>query len=144
MYEREMYPIIASEFENNYIVKYEIPLLKSSRKIIDIVCLERNHVNKKNPELIAIEAKIKDWKRVIRQAFSRLFVADKVYIALYEDAIPDNLLNNPIINNRNFGVISVNGRANIILEAKKSDFTMQNRKKYIIDTMIENKSKYGD
>jgi len=139
-----MYPVIASEFENKYIVEYDVKLLRSSKKIIDIVCLEKGYPNKKNPELIAIEVKLKDWKRVIKQAFSRLFVADKVYIALYENAIPDSLLENNAINNNNIGIISVNDEANIIVEAKESEFTMQNRKKYIIDTMIENNSKHGD
>jgi len=144
MREKEMYPVIASEFENKYIVEYDVKLLRSSKKIIDIVCLEKGYPNKKNPELIAIEVKLKDWKRVIKQAFSRLFVADKVYIALYENAIPDSLLENNAINNNNIGIISVNDEANIIVEAKESEFTMQNRKKYIIDTMIENNSKHGD
>ena len=88
MLEREMYPLIASEFQDNYIVKFEVPLLKTSRKIIDVVCLSKDYPNTDSPELVAIEAKIKDWRKVLRQAFTRLFVADKVYIALYEDSVP--------------------------------------------------------
>jgi len=144
VHEKEMYPLIASKFEHNYIVKYEVPLLGSSRKIIDVVCLSKNYMNTNNPELIAIEAKIKDWRKVIKQAFTRLFVADKVYIALYEYNIPNNFLSNPVINSSNIGVISVNGRAKIIKESGRSQFTMQNRKRKLIASMIGNFKMLGD
>jgi len=144
MHEREMYPLIASKFEHNYIIKYEVPLLESSRKIIDIVCLSRNYASTDNSELIAIEVKIKDWRKVIKQAFTRLFVADRVYIALHESNIPNNFLSTPVINNSNIGVISVNGRAKIIKKSGKSQFTIQSRKRKLIASMMNGFNKFGD
>ena len=116
-----MYPLIGSRFKNDYIVGYEIPLL-NSRKRIDVLCLHKNYQREKNPELIAIEAKIRDKKRVLHQAFTRLSCVDKVYIALHENSISTDFLNCSTINKYNIGVISVNSNAKIIKKQKNLNY----------------------
>ena len=137
MLEHEMYPLISLRFQKDYKIFYEIPLL-NSRKKIDIVCLKKNYKKSKNPEIIAIEAKVKDRKKVLHQALTRLSVADKVYIALYENYISDNFLRCPTIEKYNIGVISVNGNASIVKKAKKSQLIIPSRKKRIIDDIMVN------
>lgn len=135
-----MYPLIRSKFQRNYIVGYEIPLL-NSRKRIDVLCLQKNYQKKKNPELIAIEAKVKDKKRVLHQAFTRLSCVDKVYIALHENSISEDFLNCSTINKYNIGVMSVNGNAKIIKKAKKSHLLVESRKKRTINRLLEHLDK---
>ncbi|MCJ7571716.1 MAG: hypothetical protein MUO82_07550 [Candidatus Thermoplasmatota archaeon] len=132
-----MYSLIGSQFEKNYIVSYEVPLL-NSRKKIDVLCLNKNYHKKRNIELIAIEAKVKDRKKVLYQAFTRLSCVDKVYIAIYEKHISDEFLNCSTINKYSIGVMSVNSKAKIIKKAKKSNLLIPSRKERIINNLLDN------
>ena len=136
MKERHLYPKVSELFSEGYHLIYEYRLPDNSNREIDILCVSKN---KCNPELIAIETKISDWKNVIRQAFIRLFYVDKSYIALpqkYAEKVEkERLLRHGI------GLISVDGYAKILVDAKNSDKTLKWRREMLLND-IRNKLDY--
>ncbi len=95
------------------LAREEVPFLL---KVADIFSF-----NQESGECIAVEVKIRDWRRALKQALVYQLVADKVYIALLDEHIPavvhDSLLEHSI------GLISINtdGTVRIVLEASVSN-----------------------
>lgn len=135
MRERQMYKLIGQEFSEQYIVKFEFPVNKT-RRHVDILCLNKKY-NEGLSELIAIEVKVRDWKRVLHQAYSHLFFADNVYIALHEKYIPKNHQKcEEFLDAVGIGLISFNGKANILKEPRSSELINSIRKETIINKII--------
>ncbi len=67
-------------------------------------------------ELVAIEVKLSHWRRAIGQALLNTYYADRSYIALWDDAVSDVVVQSALI--RGIGVIGV-GRtdAKVVSEA---------------------------
>lgn len=59
----------------------EIPV---GMRSVDLFCIERH-----TGTTLAIEAKLRDWRRALRQAEAYKFAADVVYLALPEQVISD-------------------------------------------------------
>ena len=102
---------------------YEIPIgaWATSRKRIDLVVL-------KNQELISIEVKISNWKKVLQQAYSNLYVFDYSYVALWHKTIPN--VDIDIFKTLGIGILQVNGSCQEILKAKKSKLVIPRCKNY--------------
>jgi len=115
MKENKMYSKVSNLFEDDYYVFYNYVIPDNSKREIDLVCLEKCM----SPEIIAVEVKVRNWKRALRQAFKRMFYVDRCYIALLADYVNDVDLNK--VSRRGIGLIAVDGHAEIVMKAKKSD-----------------------
>lgn len=99
----------------HYLVRREIPF---NAKIIDVLLMDM-----KTHRLIAIEMKIRRWKKALRQAAVYQLVTSQVYIALWYRHI--NEVNKELIGKYGIGIIEVkkNGpktlKAKIILSPKQ-------------------------
>ncbi len=119
VFEKEIYPQIES-----YLRKEGFDYFKEVQFLsrhIDIV-----GVNGK--KIIAIEVKIKDWKRALQQALTCRLCAHEVYIAMwykFAHRVPVELFENYGI-----GLMSVDGTVDVITKAKKSQI--------IHDSMLTN------
>jgi hypothetical protein len=69
---------------SGYIVTAEVPV---GMRSVDLFCVERE-----TGTTLAVEAKLKDWRRAIRQAEAYKFAADFVYLALPEEAVSQKCL----------------------------------------------------
>ncbi len=132
MREGRLYPKISELFEEDYFVFYKYRIPDNSRREIDILCLKKYEY----PELIAIEVKIRDWKRALKQSFKRLFYVDKCYIALSKEYV--ERVDVSKVSKYGIGLISVDGCAKIVLEAEKSNRVLNWRKEMLLkDLMIK-------
>lgn len=93
---------------NGFSYKNEVKFLE--RKI-DIVGV-------KNRKVVAIEAKVKDWKKALQQAITCKLCSHYVYVAFWHQCLPQNMF---VFEKYGIGVMSVNGFVKIIKKAKKSD-----------------------
>lgn len=76
MSEAEMVRSITALFEaDDYLIAHETPMLS---KFIDLVAF-RPHTD----ELVAVEAKVKNWKRAFQQALTYQLCSDRTYIAIH-------------------------------------------------------------
>lgn len=115
MEEREMLQPIATTFiPNGYRIYYEVPLLT---KIMDIF-----GVSTDTSDRIAIECKVKDWKRGLQQAKNYLMCAEHVFLAIHENYVHRALKYEECFTNLGIGLLSVNGKAEIVIEPKVSSF----------------------
>lgn len=94
--------------EKGFLYKNEVKFLE--RKI-DIVGV-------KNKRVIAIEVKIKNWKKALQQAITCKLCSHYVYVAFWQRYLPKNL---SIFENYGIGIMSVNGFVEIINKPKKSE-----------------------
>lgn len=79
--------------------------------------------------IIAIEAKVKDWKSGVRQALRYKEYADYSYLAIYEDNINSCLENIDLFKKFGIGLIGVSDIGiNVHLEATLSDVTTRENK----------------
>lgn len=93
------------------LVCFEVPSLGQS---VDLVA-------EKNDKYIAIEAKVSDWRRALRQATPHLLVADYVAIAVSYNEIPRSLIDEAVV--LGIGIINWRTRTDAIewvLEARES------------------------
>ena len=88
----------------------EVPLIS---KRIDYLC-----VDQELKELIAIEIKVKDWKRALQQALTYRLGANKVYIALWHEYI--HRIDKEVLDRYGVGILEVNGNVEIKQKAKPS------------------------
>ncbi|MHA1363290.1 MAG: hypothetical protein ACTSP1_12290 [Candidatus Freyarchaeota archaeon] len=80
IFEGEIVLKVKSYFQNQkYSVYSEVPMLS---RHIDLVCVKPNF-----KEIVAIEAKVKDWKKALKQAKTYRLCAHKVYVALWYEYI---------------------------------------------------------
>ena len=86
----------------------EVPMLGNR---IDIVATKLTKV-------IAVEVKVADWKRAIQQAILYRLVADRVYVAIWEDFA--HRLDFDVFRHFGIGVLEVNGQTKCILPARTS------------------------
>gem|GEM_PF-5546757 len=130
MRERSLYPKVSKLFYRDYYVFFEYKPPDNSKREIDILCLDKR---RNNSELLAVEVKISNWKKVVSQAFTRLFYVDRCYIA-----VPENMVSKidiDMLKRDGIGVISVDGYAKVVMDAKKSKRTFEWRKKMIIEDL---------
>jgi len=73
----------------------------------------------KNKEIVAIEAKVRDWKKILPQVLCCKLFAQKVYAAFWHKYISNIPLQ--IFKKHGIGLLSVNRQVNIILESRKNN-----------------------
>lgn len=95
-----------------YVVSIEVPV---GTRLADVYC-----VHPGTGTTIAVEAKLRDWGRALRQAQVYKLAADFSYIALPQQAISDDCV--AACSAQGIGVIGIprRGRARLVLEATPS------------------------
>ena len=98
--------------DQGYLTQQEVPFLL---KVADLFCF-----NEDSGECIAVEVKVRNWRRALEQALVYQMMADQVYIALYIEhakSVDRNLLQS-----KSVGLLTIDafGEVTIILEAPNS------------------------
>jgi len=108
-----LYKPVIENFKNDFRCIKEVKLY--NRKI-DLLLIGKN----KNSPRIAIEFKLKDWKKAIQQVLSYQLIADYVYIALYLKN--ETLVDTNLVKMYGIGLIVANSRRfEIRIEPKKNN-----------------------
>jgi len=120
-------PIAVTFIPKGYRLYSEVPLLT---KLMDIygVSIETNL-------RIAIECKVKDWKKGLQQAKNYLMCADHVFVAVHEDYVHRALDHKDLFTALGIGLLSVNGKAETLLKPKKSVFINSNIATKVLSTV---------
>jgi len=113
VYEHELISTIESALNKDYQIDREVPMID---KFIDIVAISKNPNEK---EIIAIEVKIKNWKRAIQQAITYRLCADKVYVAIWHEF--RHRVDENVLDYFGIGLMEVNGTTQIVKTARQSD-----------------------
>lgn len=83
--------------------------------------------------IIAVEAKVENWKRALRQALSCLLFADQVFLAVPE--IYSHRVDRTAIGHYGIGLIEVNSRARTIVRPRSSPYVTNYYRKWVINRM---------
>jgi len=132
MRESSLYPKLFDLFSDDYHVFLQYKIQDCSKREIDVLCVEKEKVN---PDIQAIEVKISNWKIGYRQAYSRLFYVDRSYLAISREHL--NNVDCEILKKHGIGLITVDGSAEVILDAERSDRTMKRRKEMILQDIMK-------
>ncbi len=106
-FEQQMFSPIKNLFCDNYMICVEVPMAK---KRIDIIC-ER----KDSGEIIAIEMKLSNWRKALKQAIVNQVGVNKSYVAISEKCAKN--IDIELFRKYGVGLISVGEEAIIIEEA---------------------------
>jgi hypothetical protein len=131
MKEDYLYSKILELFDDKYHIFLKYAIQDGSMREIDVLCVQKQN---DDPEMLAIEAKVSNWKVAFRQAFSRLFYIDRSYIALpfqYATSV-----NYTTLKKNGVGLILVDGSAKVIIDAKKTDKTLQWRREMLLKDIM--------
>lgn len=122
--EADMVNIIKAFFEKEgFKVVTEVPMLS---KRIDVVCLE-----KEMQDIIAIEAKLQNWKRGLQQASTYRIGSDLVYLAIQRDF--SHRVDKNLLRKMSVGLIVVDQNGiEILIEAPEHMIAHQRIKENII------------
>jgi hypothetical protein len=130
MKEIELYSAILDLFPNHDFYP-EVAAGERSRttKTIDLVGMP---IDGTSTDLISIEVKISDWRKVLKQASDNQFYVDLSFAALPERQIPK--LDLSMFKSRGVGVISVNGVAKEVVPARRSAYVRPLKRSFIVGT----------
>lgn len=122
--EADMVDAIKTFFEQEgFRVITEVPMLS---KRIDVVCLE-----KETQQIIAIEAKLQNWKRGLQQASTYRIGSDSVYLAILRNF--SHRVNKRLLRKMSVGLIVVDQRGvEILFEAPEHTIVHQRIREDII------------
>ncbi len=113
MKEIMLYKPVIESFKNDFKIYKEVRLYN---RIIDLLLIGKINQSPK----IAMEFKLKDWKKALQQAYSYQLVADYVYIVMYEKY--ETLINEDLIKKNGIGLIIANSkRFKVKIESKKNN-----------------------
>ena len=129
VYEYELMPVIESALNKDYQIEREVPMID---KFIDILAISKGPDEK---ELVAIEAKVKNWKRAVQQAITYRLCADKVYIAIWHEF--RHRVDLHILDDFGIGLMEVNGTIRIIKEAMLVESTHSTIRETIFEHIAE-------
>ena len=108
-----LYKPVIESFKNDFKIYKEVRLYN---RIIDLLLIGKINQSPK----IAMEFKLKDWKKALQQAYSYQLVADYVYIVMYEKY--ETLINEDLIKKNGIGLIIANSkRFKVKIESKKNN-----------------------
>lgn len=111
--EKEMFSALKSYFNaKNFEVYEEVRFFS---KKIDIIC-----INKDSEEIIAVEMKVKKWKKALQQSLINQVCADKVYVAFWHENIEAIKKCRDLFEKYGVGVLEVNSSIIPIIPAKSS------------------------
>ena len=108
----------------------EVPVGAWSRnnKRIDLVALSRLDGE---GTVIAVEAKISDWKTALKQAFRNLFSVDLSYIAIPDARVAR--IDRGIFKEVGIGLLAVDGTVTRVVNPNQSVLTVPEKKQFVID-----------
>lgn len=110
--EREMSKVLEEYLYENYKKIYrEVPIFS---KRIDYVCIT------KNGEIVAIEAKVRNWQRALQQAIYYRICAHRIFVAIWHEF--SHRINQNLFNEFGIGLLEVNGEVRELLKPKKSEY----------------------
>lgn len=129
--EASLYPIIGSFLATrNCKVAYEVPVGRFHPRIFDVVGVN-------DEEVISVEVKLNNFRRVLQQAITRLHYSDKVFVAFPEKyALHVNSSYGRDLKRIGIGLLSVNGTVTEKLKAKQSTYLNTKRKKKLLAKAI--------
>jgi hypothetical protein len=120
-------PLVKTYLNRGYKAYAEIQL---SSRWIDIFM-----INEETNETIAVELKLTQWKKAYKQAKIYQMVADYVFVGMPEEYIHRAIDNKELFEEIGIGLLSINGKAKIALNAKKSEIVIQNIKRELIEKL---------
>jgi len=101
---------------------YEVPVYE---RFLDIVAVQEQ------TRVVAIELKIRDWRKALQQAVVAQLVADEVYIAIWHRHTTS--VDRSLLAKTGVGLISVDGlTAEILVSAQPSQITMADHRNAIM------------
>lgn len=107
--EIELFPVVEHYYQREgYNTEREVPM---RNKVIDIVC-------QNNEEIIAIEVKVRNWRKALRQAIIYQLCANRTYVALYHKY--SSSVKSHFFLRYGVGLIEIDGYIDIKIESKKN------------------------
>jgi len=107
--EIELFPAVEQYYQREgYTVEREVPLRK---RVIDIIC-------QNDEEIIAIEVKVQNWKKALRQAIIYQLCANRTYVALCRKFSSRVKLD--FFFRYGVGLIEIDGSIDIKIESKRN------------------------
>jgi len=108
----------------------EVPVGIWSRnnKRIDMVAL--NSLDN-NGTVIAVEAKISDWKTAVKQAFRNLFSVDFSYVAVPEARA--SRIDTVVFKEAGIGLLAVDGDVTRVVDPIQSVLTVPEKKRFVVE-----------
>ena len=101
----------------------EVPMLS---KRIDVVL-------KKDDNIIAIEAKVRNWRRALQQAISYRLCADAVFIAIWKDFT--HRVDRQLLVEYGVGLIEMGEEPRVLIDSKRSWVIHENVKREVLESM---------
>ncbi len=137
MQERLLYDIIEPYLkQKGYIVLREFPVGKWSPKRVDLLGVKSN-------ELICVEVKLRNFRRVLKQAFYRLLFSDYVCVAFpYLYAMHVNRTYRDTLEEHGLGLMAVDGDVRVLTPPKRSEILEDDYKSYVLN-LVKVKVKSG-
>ena len=139
MFESSLYTAIESHMkQNGYVVLQEFPVGKWSPKRVDLIGIKPG-LN----ELVCIEVKLKNFCRVLDQAYYRLFFSDYVYIAFphkYAMYVAERY--EETFRKYGLGLMAVKERVEILITPQKSAILNEDYKRYLIKLLYQKLESY--
>lgn len=123
-------PLVKTYIDKGYRAYAEVKL---SSRWIDVFL-----INDETEETIAVELKLSKWKKAYQQAKVYQMVADYVYVGMPEEFVHRAVENKKYFEELGIGILSINGKANTAIEARKSNLVMSTVKKDIIKSLDPN------
>ncbi len=123
--EKSLYKPIKEKYGKNYNAYYEIRLYS---RIVDILFVRKRSTY----PIIAMEFKVKDWKKALIQGYSYFLIANYVYIVLYYKSIK-------FIEEKDLEIFRKNGIGLISSSTKKYEIILKPRKNKFIDQELSKK-----
>lgn len=129
-----LYGIIDSYLkQKGYVTLREFPVGKWPPRRVDLIGIKI-----RSNQLICVEVKLKNFRRVLEQAYYRLLFSDFVYIAFpYLYAIYVNRVYRDILKEHGLGLMAVDGNARVLISPQRSEILEEDYKKYVINSIKE-------
>ena len=114
---------------------WEAPCLS---KLVDILCFHTE-----TGDCVAIEVKLRDWRRALRQASVYQLLADRAYVALWDAHI--GAVDQNAFRERGVGLItvSIDGNVRHIIDATVSERRMHNLSLRLVGTLFPEAASIG-
>jgi len=127
--ESRLYQPVKRYLDGRFIIGKEV---KIGSKIVDVFAISRD-----KGECVAVELKVSDWKKALRQAATYQVFADFCYVALHHSATARAMKHEAIFKELGVGLLSVKVNASVQIEPAPSRFVSReiadNARQQILD-----------
>lgn len=111
--ESRLYLPVQRHLQSDFEVKGEV---KIGSKVVDIYA-----VSKTGTDSLAVELKVKDWKRALRQAATYQVFADLSFVALHRSQVSCALRHSELFNELGVGLLSIKRDVRVEIPSRQSD-----------------------